>query len=251
MHRAHDYPHLAARWQRLARTARLRIAAIARADGYPVLRIETPALQAEGGIYLSAGIHGDEPGSTEGLIAWAERHGKGLRDLPLLMLPCLNPWGLVHNRRSDAAGNDLNRCWHGSRHPVVRGLRQHTAAMRFRVAACLHEDYDAQGVYIYEPIRREPLWGPELLRAARPHLSPDPRRIIDGRRPNRPGLISRRVRPALFRSIGYPEAVWLHFERADRTFTLETPSEAAIESRSAAQVAMLDALLDLWHHRRR
>jgi hypothetical protein len=35
--------------------------------------IRTPSLETNGGIYISAGIHGDEAGATEGLITWAEK----------------------------------------------------------------------------------------------------------------------------------------------------------------------------------
>ncbi len=98
--RAHDYLYLARRWQSLARRAGLSCEPFVTADKYELLYIRSPALETAGGIYLSAGIHGDEAASTEGLYLWAELNLKYLRRLPLFLLPCLNPWGLVHNRRS-------------------------------------------------------------------------------------------------------------------------------------------------------
>jgi len=245
MDRSHDYNHLAARWGRVARRSGLALRSIAETDSHPVTALVSPALGRTGGIYLSAGIHGDEPAAPQALLAWAEKHADGLAALPLLLLPCLNPWGLGHNRRSDAAGRDLNRDWHRGCHPTIRAVRHLTARRRFSIALCLHEDYDAEGLYVYEPRRGSRLWGPHLLDAGTRHLPVDPRAWIEGRKVSRPGLIARRVARAQFRGMGLPEAVWLHLERADRTFTIETPSEAALRDRVACQVAVIEETLRL------
>jgi hypothetical protein len=103
----------------------------------------------------------------------------------------------------------------------------------------LHEDYDGQGVYLYEIQRVKPNWGEALLTAARPHVPTDPRARIDGRKFVQ-GVHRRRMDRRVFARIGYPEAVWLHFGHAARTFTIETPSEFALERRVAAHVAAID-----------
>jgi hypothetical protein len=48
----------------------------------------------EGGLYLSAGLHGDEIGAVEGLYTWAALEGPRLRALPVIIFLCLNPHGL-------------------------------------------------------------------------------------------------------------------------------------------------------------
>ena len=58
----------------VARKARLHGVVYNRADEFELLCFRSPALQSSGGIYLSAGIHGDEPAGTEGLYQWAELH---------------------------------------------------------------------------------------------------------------------------------------------------------------------------------
>ena len=149
MHRSsHDYHYLMQRWRGLARSAGLRLLSIATVDGFPLYCLKSPALGQGGGLYLSAGIHGDESASTEGLLVWAQRSHAQLRHLPVLLFPCLNPWGLVMNRRSDAEGNDVNRMFHGDHHPTVAAVRQTAAPHMFESAMLLHEDYDAQGVYL-------------------------------------------------------------------------------------------------------
>src|SRR5688572_7031133 len=159
MHRAHDYRHLTARWRLVARRGGLRLTAFAQADGFPLYTVRSPALQQTGGFYISAGIHGDEVGSTEGLITWAEKHVASLANWPLRIFPCLNPWGLTLNVRMNESGLDLNRSFHRDDVPVIQGLKQVLAQERFRFALMLHEDYDAQGFYLYEIKRIEPFWG--------------------------------------------------------------------------------------------
>ena len=238
-HRAHDYRHLIERWRAVARKTGLSLRHLAVVDGFPLLGLTTPALSSTGGIYVSAGIHGDEAASTEGLITWAEAQGRKLAKLPLLLLPCLNPWGLVQNRRSNAQGDDLNRSFHREDLATITATKQFAAPYQFAAALMMHEDYDGQGVYLYEIQRVQPYWGEALLNAARAHLPTDPRLRIDGRKVQN-GVYRRRYDRRVFERIGYPEAIWLHLEHSARTFTVETPSEFALEQRIAAQAAMLD-----------
>jgi hypothetical protein len=108
--RAHDVPHLLARWRRLARSLRLTPEILCRAGGYDVITLEKRGELP--GIYVSAGIHGDEAGATEGFFRWAARGGLEellARDIPFFLAPVLNPWGIANNRRHNADGIDLNR----------------------------------------------------------------------------------------------------------------------------------------------
>lgn len=238
--RAHDYRYLIERWRAVARKTGVPLRRLATADGGFYLR--TPALAATGGIYFSAGIHGDEPASTEALVTWAERLGKKLRDVPALLLPCLNPWGLVQNIRLDAQGVDLNRSFHRTDLPVIAAVKRVVVGHQFAAAMMLHEDYDGQGIYLYESQRMQPYWGESLLAVARRHLPIDPRERIDGRKAVK-GIHRRRFDRKRFAQIGYPEAVWLHLECAERTFTVETPSEFALERRVEAHVAVVEEIV--------
>ena len=239
-HRSHDYPHLIARWRAVAAAAGLEMRMLARAGTRDLFTLRSPALEESGGIYISAGIHGDEPAGSEGLIGWAENNVRRLRAMPLLLAPCLNPWGLANNMRVDEHGDDLNRLWHRDDHAVIGPMKRLVAGMRFALALQLHEDYDAQGFYIYEVQRTRPYWGEALLAAAAPHIAIEPRTRIDGRLA-REGLVRRRVDHRRFARMGFPEAIWLHMEHAERTFTIESPSEFAIGQRVRAQVAVIDA----------
>ena len=156
MTRPHDYRHLLQRWRVLARQSGLRMQRIATADGYGVFALRSPALRPEGGIYLSAGIHGDEVAATEGLLLWAEKNVSVLRALHVLIFPCLNPYGLSCNVRTNESGVDLNRCFHTDEQPVVAALKKAVGDHRFTLSLMLHEDYEGQGLYLmsFSPRRR-------------------------------------------------------------------------------------------------
>ena len=241
-HRAHDYRHLVERWRAVARKSGVPLRRLVRADGYEHFYLRTPALAETGGIYFSAGIHGDEPASTEALVTWAERQGRKLARIPLLLFPCLNPWGLVQNVRLNSQGVDLNRGFHLTDVPVITAVKRIVAGHQFAASMMLHEDYDGQGVYLYEVQRVQPYWGEALLAAARQHVPTDPRLRIDGRKAVN-GIHRRRIDRRRFERIGHPEAIWLHWEHSARTFTVETPSEFALERRVAAHVAMIDEIV--------
>lgn len=238
-HSPHDYRFLLERWKALARRTECRLERLAMANENEVVYLKTPTLTSTGGIYLSAGIHGDEPASTEALIVWAETNANRLPELPLILFPCLNPWGLISNQRTDATGTDLNRRFHSDDRGVISALKKVIGPYQFSVALMLHEDYDGQGLYLYEIKRQMPYWGEALLDAARAVIPIDPRPRID-RRIARNGLIRRRFDPRRFLELGFPEAIWLHQNHATRSLTIETPSEFALEQRVKAHVFVLD-----------
>lgn len=235
-HRAHDYRHLIRRWRAVARAAGLVMRPFARSGEHRVYWLRSPRLPKTGAVYLSAGIHGDEPGATEGLVAWAEGNVRSLRARPFVIFPCLNPWGLLNNSRLNADHHDLNRQFHHDADSMIRALKQLIAGHWFSVALTLHEDYDGQGVYIYEVKRRAPFWAEDLLEIARPILPIEGRTKIDGRA-SRSGIVRPKINPKKFPML--PEAVWLHLHHSERTFTIETPSEFALDARIAAHAAII------------
>jgi protein MpaA len=241
-HRVHDYRHLIARWRRVARSAGLKLTAFAQAGDYPVYYLQTRGgAGAADGLYLSAGIHGDEPAGAEGLIRWAEKDlaafVRGRAPFPLMILPCLNPWGLVNNHRSDAQSRDLNRLFNRSDFAPIRELKLLLEGRRFDLGLSLHEDYDGRGIYLYEINPRPPDLGPDLLAAASAAVPIDQRRRIDGR-PFRHGMALRRANLARFPL--HPEAIYLHLHHGSHMMTFETPSEFSLARRVQAHVLLIE-----------
>ena len=238
MHRAHDYKYLIARWRAVCKEAGVRLRRFAKAGKYDLYYIETAAPGPA--VYISAGIHGDEPAGPEALISWIEADPARLRKHALLLFPCLNPWGLVNNIRLDAEGLDLNRSFHLSKHPFVSGWRKVISGHQFEAALALHEDFDGEGLYLYEVQRCEPHWGERLLKAAHGTVPVESRARVDTFAAEA-GIIRRRLDMSRFKKIGYPEAIWLHLHHSQRTFTIESPSEFHIEQRAAAHRAVIEA----------
>jgi hypothetical protein len=240
--RVHNYLELVKRWQRLARRARLELKSFCRVSEFDLVYIKSPALTSEKGVYLSAGIHGDEPAATEGLCLWAESNLPILRQLPLLLFPCLNPWGLVNNRRTDEQGRDLNRWYHLDEPETIQQQKAIIGPYRFRLGMCLHEDYDAQGVYCYEIRKSLSPLGQELLAAAGYYVPVDLRRTIEGRRAAQGWIGRRKIRPRFpFKA----ESMFLAESHSDRNITFETPSEYDLIARVNAHVAVIQRAVEL------
>lgn len=239
-HRVHHYRHLIERWRGVARASGVPLRALVSVHGYKLFYLKTKALGPAGGIYISAGIHGDEPAGVEALVTWAEKNAKHLASLPCLLFPCLNPWGLVNNRRFEQNGLDLNRIFHRDDVALISAMKPLIVPHYFSAALMLHEDYDGQGLYLYETERARPFWGEDLVRAASPIIAIDSRTRIDGRKPLKPGIVRRKINPKRFETFGFPEAVHMHLHHSDRTFTIETPSEFALPQRVAAHIAIIE-----------
>ena len=247
-HSAHDFQALVAAWERTSAELGLRLGIVHEADGRPVLVVENELSAAgrQGGLYLSAGVHGDECAPVWALLQWAASAPPALRQRPVLLLPCLNPFGFEQNLRLDACGVDLNRSFADESHPLVGAWRSLLAGRRFDLAASLHEDYDARGVYLYELSRGEPQ-GAGFLTACEDILPRETAEFIDGMPfvdglARRDGEISDLVSERL--GGGWPESIVLFLDFAETALTFETPSEADLGLRIAAHRAFLDALAE-------
>ena len=131
LHLCHNYSYLMRRWRALCKKAGLEFSRIGEADGYPCYEICSPVLSKDDGVYLSTGIHGDEAGAVLGLLQWAENNVDLLSSLPLLIYPCLNPWGLENNLRYNSHGQDLNRMWDGSATQLIGSIMQRLGGNAF------------------------------------------------------------------------------------------------------------------------
>jgi len=242
-HRAHDAAALLRRWRQAARRAGWRVQPLATAGEWPVLTIESPGAEAAaGGLYVSAGVHGDEAAPPWALLEWFEAQADRLAGRPVALVPCFNPHGFAANTRADHLGEDLNRQFHRVDHPLIAAWRQWMGRRSFDLGLCLHEDYDARGIYCYELTRRGgPAAGERLLAATAGILPRETRPRIERRRASH-GLIRRATPP---RDLpGLPEAIALHFHHARHNLTFETPSEFCLHLRVQAHRTFLEAALD-------
>jgi len=136
----------------------------------------------------------------------------------------------------------LNRCYHLNDVPRLQAQKDLLQGYTFRLAMCLHEDYDAQGAYLYEIRKKLTPFGRELLSAAGYYIPIDLRRMIEGRRAEQ-GWIARRLNPKKLPFLA--EAVYVSFNHSERTITPETPSEYDLSKRIEAQIAMIQRAIEL------
>lgn len=242
LHQSHDPRALIARWRKLAPLANLRASVLTEVAGEKIVYLQSRHKHSAPLIYLSTGVHGDEAGSAWGLLEWAEREIEQLRLGNFLIFPCLNPHGLRANTRADHRGLDINRRFHLDDDPVCGPWRQVIRQNTPAIGLCLHEDYDAQGCYVYELSQQRTPLSPALLAACTTRIAADPRRSIDGRRAQN-GVIRRSTIPPDLP--GMPEAIELWQLGCPITLTFETPSEFSFDDRVQTQAEFVSAAIRL------
>ncbi|MDX6765839.1 MAG: M14 family metallocarboxypeptidase [Candidatus Methylacidiphilales bacterium] len=196
-------------------------------------------------LYLSAGIHGDEPAGPLACAEWMRDAGFW-QDWEVYLFPLLNPRGMRLGTRDSPEGVDLNRDYFLARTPEIAAHRQALARLpRMDVAVCLHEDWEARGVYLYylHP-DQETDRARRVLESMGGIIPIEQAAEIDGRAAER-GLIHRRA--VDFEGELWPEAVYLGQHLAGPVFTLETPSSHPLPDRVRAHRAGVSEILRVFH----
>lgn len=218
--------------------------------GLPVLERRCDDTAPE--IYLSTGVHGDEPAGPMALLELLRR-----RCLPdganYTLFPMINPDGLVAGTRENADGVDLNRDY--GPEPVSAEIRQQLdwiGDRQFGLTLCLHEDYDGEGFYLYSNVDPGETfdYAGLAIEAAAPFTGIDQRTEIDempakGGRMFPPESVLNTDRKDL------PEALRLLFQHGSTVVvTTETPSCQPITARIEAQCAASLAIIKAWLEQR-
>ena len=235
-----DPAAFARRFAEAAQTRGFRAEPFAEIDGITLSAYTKRTSGRHPRIYLSSGIHGDEPASPLALLALLES-GCFNHRATWFLCPLLNPTGYVRQTRENQDGIDLNRDYLDLRSREVAGhvhwLRRQPA---FELVFCLHEDWETQGFYLYE-LNTSPLpsLANTIITAARHHMPIEDAAIIDGRESVSPGII-RPVSDPLLRET-WPEAIYLSAKHCRLNYTLETPSVRPGDQRIATLVAAVQA----------
>jgi protein MpaA len=193
-------------------------------------------------IYLSSGIHGDEPAGPVALRRLIEED-EWPSDTQIFLCPCINPTGLAAVTRENRQRIDLNRDY---RHAQTDEVRAHMAWLqrlpRFDLALILHEDWEADGYYVYEVnFEKLPPIAPRIIQAVREMCPIQPSSKIDGLWDCVAGIIHPNVMPE-----GRPqwaEAIYLIVHKTNQSLTLEAPSDFPLPFRVAAHVRAVRAAL--------
>ena len=192
-------------------------------------------------IYISAGIHGDEPAGPIAALHLL-RENRWPDHTEIFLLPCLNPIGFTLNRRENATGVDLNRDYRNSR--TAEALA-HIAWLqrqpKFDFYLCLHEDWESHGFYLYEqnPDNRASLADP-IVSAVEKVCPVDESGVIEGREAHG-GIIRPKFLP--HERPDWPEAFYLITHKSRQGYTLEAPSDFTLSVRVNALVTAVNAAL--------
>jgi hypothetical protein len=191
--------------------------------------------------YLSAGIHGDEPA---GVLAMRRliQDNNWPGHVDLWLCPCLNPTGFPLNRRENAQGLDLNRQY---RHFVAPETRAHVDWLQrqpsFDVTVCLHEDWEANGFYVYEVKTGDgPSQAEEVIRRVAQVCPIDLAETIEDR-PAVGGIIRPNADPNSRPE--WPEAFWLLMHKTPQSYTIESPSDYPMQTRVEALTIAVRTIL--------
>ena len=197
-----------------------------------VLGYERSSPGATANVYISAGIHGDEPA---GPLATLEllKENAWPSGVNLWLIPCLNPRGYVLNTRENEEGIDLNRDYRTLATPMAKAHAAWLEARpKFDATLLLHEDWESNGFYLYElnpqllPSVSETVIG-AVQEVCPIDLSP----VIEGREAKE-GIIC--ANPDLLRRKDWPEAFYLIQHKTPLSYTLEAPSDFPLVTRVQA-----------------
>jgi protein MpaA len=210
-------------------------------DGLQLQTWHRAAPAARRRLYISTGIHGDEPAGP--LAARQLLQDNFWRtDLEVWLCPCLNPTGFPLNRRENRHGIDLNRQY---LHLEAAETRAHVAWLdtlpSFDLALCLHEDWEANGFYLYELNPDQlPSHAAAMIRTVAEVCPIDLSPEIEGR-PANGGVICPSADPASRPQ--WPEAFYLFTRKTRLSYTLEAPSDFPLPVRVQALVRAVETVI--------
>lgn len=205
--------------------------------GYDLLRENAPV------VYISTGMHGDEPGGPEALLHLLEN---GLTDRPISfhICPMLNPTGFELGTRENIRGKDLNRDYFHLQNPEVQGHVKWLKKRHADLFISLHEDWESEGFYYYEinttgddPARYE-----YMAKRISEVMPMEEGAIIDDHEVRRKGWIYHDAEADVMDC--WPEAIYMAKKDCTLSFTFESPSALDMKHRVAAQAAAMNSLLD-------
>ncbi len=130
-------------------------------------------------VVVVAGVHGDEPAPIEAAVQFLEEGivSEGVR---ILLYPCLNPWGYVHNNRRNHAGKDLNRTRSLQLEPEQSLFFMSLLNEKIDFFLSMHEDWWSNKVYAFAFGEQHSVLYSRILSAAGKHMPIHKGDTIDG-----------------------------------------------------------------------
>lgn len=185
-------------------------------------------------IYISAGIHGDEPAGPLALLELI-KDNDWPRDADLYIFPCLNPTGFLSATRLNHTSHDLNRDYLHKKTPEIKAHTEWLEAQSgFDLTLCLHEDWGSEGFYLYETrLCHHNSIAKKIIDTVAKVFPIDRSKKIDGYHA-KDGVIGAFCESQTFSE--WPEAIYLCHKKNSLNYTLETSSDYLLKDRVKAMV---------------
>lgn len=211
-------------------------------EGFPVYAYSLMREESERTVYLSSGIHGDEPAGPLALLELLKERVMA-QSCSWYVCPVLNPTGLQAGSRENYQGLDLNRDYLNRRSPEVAAHAQWLEGKKCDFAISLHEDWESSGFYFYEinQIEDRPQRYLCMVEALAPTMVMEPESMIDDHEVREAGWIYHGCEPDEPKH--WPEAIFLAAKGCPLSFTFETPSSLELQLRVKAHKAAVCAAL--------
>ena len=225
-------------------------------SGHPINMLQCG--EGDKSVFLSAGMHGNEPAGVEALIRFLEGSGdtvEGIRKwydkYHFTIIPCINPAGIEKGTRENIKGIDLNRKFGGKTGKdtpeEVMIVQRAVEGKRFDLYIDFHEDIEGEGFYLYEVLHKGGRCiGGEIIADMSRRYTIDLRGRIDGF-PNCGGVICPQKEAKRFsvRRKDIPFPLYLYLTGTWHCITMESPSAVPLDDRVAMHLTAMEIALTL------
>lgn len=205
-------------------------------------------------VIITAGVHGDEQAAPWALHSIV-RDGLLDRNFAYRLWPCTNPSGYERGTRENAEGIDVNRSFgRAGSSAEARAITVANRDRKFALNLDLHEDFEAEGFYCYEPRIDAIEIGPAVVRAMDEAGLPVqelhdeyelgyPKEMHHVRTLERGRVIPDVAAETAFMRGGLPHSIFLLRNASKRSLTFESPSRLPWDDRIAMhRIAVVTAL---------
>lgn len=200
-------------------------------------------------VYISTGMHGDEPAGPLCVLDMLERE-QFSQEIDWTIFPMMNPAGLRLNQRENHKGVDLNRDYSA---PETKEVRAHVAYIEnsepWDLALMLHEDWESDGFYLYDKFTDlTEDWAKTIIESVGRVCPIDLNDTIDEMSAS-DGVISPKnidVNEDPKLKGRFPEAIYLHLSgKTGGTYTFEAPSAFDLPTRIEALQTAISSSVEL------
>jgi murein peptide amidase A len=202
-------------------------------------------------VLISAGIHGDEPGSVESLLSFLENNNYAhyINNWEITVLPCINPHGYEFGTRENHQGKDLNRLFKEDDYTTEVIFAQSILNTPFELTIELHEDNETTGYYLYQKgiDAKDDELGYEILDKVKNIMPINLDGEIDGSSADR-GVIGKDI--DISTMDWWPMALYGLSKGVERCLTLETASHFDMETRVNAHLTAIKTALNYFSNKR-